>query len=229
MSPSRFVSIPSFDPTSIAGCKCWYDFSDLTTITKDVSNYISQINDKSGQANHLTQAIGSRQPLWQSADKNGLDTAYFDNTDDSMFITVLTGGLIAQPNTIFMVAEYTQGYNSVMFDGMGSTRNMFYTNATNTTLYAGANANAPSLLPITFAQFTILFNTTASTIRKNKSDFATGLNTSTMALNGFSLCSFSGGAGSANIDVAEIIVYNGNVSVADRTLIENYLATKWGL
>ena len=55
-----------FTPKKISGLALWLDASDLSTITKDGSNYVSQWNDKSGKGFNVVQATGSAQPLWAS-------------------------------------------------------------------------------------------------------------------------------------------------------------------
>lgn len=59
----------------------WYDFSDASTITLNGST-ISQINDKSGNAQNATQGVSANQPNGTSDNLIGLGVAAFDNVDD---------------------------------------------------------------------------------------------------------------------------------------------------
>lgn len=68
----------------------WYDYADIGTITKDGSNLISQINDKSGNSRNATQATSSRQPVYTASAVNSLSAALFDGTDDRLGL--LTSG-----------------------------------------------------------------------------------------------------------------------------------------
>ena len=67
----------SFNPLDVSDCKIWLDFSDSTTITKDGSDRVSKVDDKSGNGYDYVQATGGQQPSWVSGDKNGLDVLNF--------------------------------------------------------------------------------------------------------------------------------------------------------
>ncbi len=54
-------------PANLSSLAAWYDASDISTINKDGSNYVSQWDDKSGNDNHLLQSTGTDQPLYDSS------------------------------------------------------------------------------------------------------------------------------------------------------------------
>jgi hypothetical protein len=56
----------------------WLDANDAGTITKDGGNLVSQWNDKSGNARHVTQATAANRPTYQAAGLNGKPAVYFD-------------------------------------------------------------------------------------------------------------------------------------------------------
>lgn len=58
--------------------KLWLDANDISTITKDGSNYVSQWDDKSGNNNHVYQATGSYQPLFSN------NSIVFDGSNDCL-------------------------------------------------------------------------------------------------------------------------------------------------
>lgn len=93
------VSIP-FTPLSLNPA-LWLDASDLTTITA-TDGQVSQLQDKSGNGNHASQATGSRQPLSGTQSQNGLNV--LDFSSDRLEIPNLGIGDPAQPgNTAVMV------------------------------------------------------------------------------------------------------------------------------
>jgi len=94
-----FLETP-FSPSDVANLHAWWDVSDSSTVTKDGENRISKIDDKSGNANHLEQTTGSKQPLLVSADRNGLDVIHYDDTARSMTSDL---GTVTQPITILGV------------------------------------------------------------------------------------------------------------------------------
>jgi len=62
----------------------WFDAADLSSITK-VGNNVTQLSDKSGQANHATQGTAGRQPRSGVVALNGLNTISF--TQDFLSLT----------------------------------------------------------------------------------------------------------------------------------------------
>jgi len=64
----------------IPGLAAWWDFSDVSTITKDVSDNVSAVADKTGNGHTISQGTASNQPLWLSNYYNGLDVLFFDST-----------------------------------------------------------------------------------------------------------------------------------------------------
>ena len=83
--------------------KAWWDFSDIDTITKDGSDKVSQVDDKSGNGYDLVQATASGQPLWKSAERNGLDAVDFGTAGfmkaqwDDLSQPHITGGVCYMP------------------------------------------------------------------------------------------------------------------------------------
>jgi hypothetical protein len=58
----------------------WYDASDTGTITED-TGAVSQLNDKSGNGNHLAQGVSANQPSTGIDTVNGLNTITFASGD----------------------------------------------------------------------------------------------------------------------------------------------------
>lgn len=77
INPYRFGG---FNPATLLPI-AWYDASDTSTITAS-GGFVSQWNDKSGNAYHATQSIGTRQPATGTRTQNGLNVLDFDGTDD---------------------------------------------------------------------------------------------------------------------------------------------------
>lgn len=61
INPFRFNG-SLFDPSTLSGIIGWWDFNDETTITRDGSSKIQQINDKSVTAAHLTSPASGNRP-----------------------------------------------------------------------------------------------------------------------------------------------------------------------
>lgn len=82
------ATLPRWTPAQLgADVALWYDLSDTASLTT-ASGVISQINDKSGNGRHATQA-GSPRPALGT--RNGLAAAVFDGTGQYMPITGAAG------------------------------------------------------------------------------------------------------------------------------------------
>ena len=213
------------------GLIAWYDASDATTITK-TSDLVSQWNDKSGNGNHLLQSTGTNQPLWVDAEENGLPVIRFDGVDNFIRIVAYASGTLAQPNTYFVVMTQAGGVSHVSLDAgvTSSNRHAIFSNTSNYhSMYAGTTI-ADTTAISGFEQTTYLFNGASSTIRVNKSETKTG-NAGTQGVDGLTLGSNQASTPTefSATDIAEVIIYDADVSDANRTIIEDYLATKWGL
>jgi len=75
----------AFTPNKFASLKVHLDASDRGSITSTGGN-VSQKNDKSKNANHATQFIGSSQPLTESDTINGKDVITYDGDDDLLLL-----------------------------------------------------------------------------------------------------------------------------------------------
>ena len=98
----QFESIP-VRPDALSGIAIWYDASDLSAVTKDGSNKVSQLSDKSGRGAHAVQATGSLQPTWISDGINGLPAVVGDGYDDFMAFSMPDTGLT---HSFYVVAAF---------------------------------------------------------------------------------------------------------------------------
>ena len=73
----------SFSPLDVAGIAGWWDASDTATLT-EISDAVSQWDDKSGLGNHVVQATALQQPLTGQDNQNGLNGVKFDGINDEM-------------------------------------------------------------------------------------------------------------------------------------------------
>lgn len=64
-------NVINWTPADLTNKNLWYKADDLTTITKDESNNVSQWDDKSSAANNAVQASGAYQPTYAINILNG--------------------------------------------------------------------------------------------------------------------------------------------------------------
>ena len=83
-STSTF-SVTAFDPIALSP-DWWYDMSDASTMTfRTGTDYVEQVNDKSGNGRHLTQSTAAYQPLYSgSAINPSLSALTFNGIDERM-------------------------------------------------------------------------------------------------------------------------------------------------
>lgn len=227
-----------FSPADISDLKLWLDVSDAATITKDVSDFVSQWDDKSGEGNDVSQATGSQQPLWVDAVQNGLPIIRFDGIDDFLAISSFIGGALTQPNTIFVVtkmASISSGSNSFVFDGTASSNrnallDLQIISANGYSLFAAALIqNTTTAIDTTnILLYDMIFNTVSSELFRSGVSLVSG-DVGTNTLTGITLAAEFGGGFNSNIDIAEIILYNKILTSQERTDVRNHLNTKWGL
>jgi len=218
----------SFNPLSVSGCKLWLK-SDVG-ITKDGSDLVSAWEDQSGESNDTAQATGTKQPLWVDNAYASKPTIRFDGVDNDLLKTTFTAGELTQPTTIFIVCTFpsTNSENAVFGGGTSDKNCSIWRTINNYRMYAGIQVGSITS-STAFAQFTLLFNTTSSTLRRNKTSLETGMNVGIEPFQGICLGGLYGTIYFGDTDISEMLVYTGNISSANVTLIEDYLSDRWGL
>ena len=200
--------------------------------------------DRSGHSNHVTQATGAAQPAYSTsvAALNNKPAVNFDGTDDVLARATFTQGAIAQPNTIFLVAEPDDNGTALasgqlMVDGgsAGTARHVIdITNsggsASISDLFAGAALlSTPAFVATGAHIFEGVFNNTSSVVAVDGArSTATGAG-GTQAMNGMTVGNRFSGSFWFDGRIAEIIVITGALSAAQRLPIRQWLATKYGV
>ena len=228
-TPATWTKEISSVPT-VSGLQLHLDANDASTITKDGSNLVSAWNDKSGQANHVTQATGSKQPLWVDRVQDTLPTIRFDGSSDEMAVTY--GSSLSTAATVFVVCTMPTGNGSERFvlDGLTSGGRFAFLVTSSTPyihyMYRG-NGITSTNVDKTMRMFTLVFNSSSSSLGIDKTDVATG-NAGTQSPTGLTLgAGYYGGASFGDTDICEILIYGSALSTTDRTSIEDYLSNKW--
>jgi hypothetical protein len=82
-----------------SGFTIWLDATDLSTITKDANNLVSNWNDKSGTINNSTQSTALNQPIYISTD----NSIYLSDSANPQYLNI--------PPTTFNNTYFTVIYN----------------------------------------------------------------------------------------------------------------------
>jgi len=222
-----------------------------STISADVA--VARWEDKSGNSRHFTQSTSSNRPLRKTSQQNGRDALLFDGINDG-----LVGGDYLDGNSgsiaVFAVVKRTgssQNHEIVAkaFDGGGwvfrllSDGKLYAGNfASNLTTYTDRSTSA-AISATAFTLVSLQFSAGAFdelSMRRNGVALALGsansvagglltpVNTSNSMRIGFSA---SAGTDYNNFagNIGEVLIYNSSLSSTDRSAIESYLMSKWGI
>ena len=203
----------------------WYIADDLTTITKDGSDFVSRWNDYLGSGRDLLQAAVGAHPLWSA------DGILFDGTTDFMKAVAFT---YEQPEMIYIVfKQVTWTSVDYFFDGNASNSGIVYQAGVTPQIvaYAGsASTNNGNLALDTWGIVRVLFDGAASKLIVNETAATTG-NFGVNDMGGFTLGTKGAGSSgnTANIQVKEIILRKISDSAGDEADIYAYLKAKYEL
>jgi hypothetical protein len=244
-------ALPEKLPSEVTGLHFWYDFTDFSTLTINAGD-IQQINDKSGNGRHASQATAARRPLYNSTGLNGRPCAQFDETNDE-YLQSITLGLTTYPVCIFAVVETITVVTTVfnprpcyslikistnsqyMYSGFANLNHRINANFRAAgTNYIIDSEDSPNENPVIFSQS--LSATEHKIIKQvdpilgngnysiaNASAWQ-GLDTLLLGRlrNVSSAFAWSG-------KISEIFIYSNEPSTADKNLLFNYLSNKYGL
>jgi hypothetical protein len=241
----------TFSPLDLSPA-LWLDASDTATITAS-SGSVSQWNDKSGNARHVTQGTAAAQPTTAAAAQNGLNVLSFDGGD------ALQGGDVLDLGTnslsVFLVARRASGVHGTLIGkykvspAAGSWLMLFESPPAEAvqlrSVYIDDVGSKQAAQQFTSTGYNVIgeiTNRSAGTItqRINKAtagtqtftaDSASSRDTATQLTIGQLLASngvdFIGSYGLAGA-IAEIVVCLAALNDTDRDKLETYLKDKWG-
>ena len=221
--------------------RLWLDASDLSTITKDGSDLVSQWDDKSGNNNNAIQGTAVSQPAFISNAINGKSIIRSDGNDGMEYPNLGLTGLASV--TIFMVlniSDSSSGSDSILAFGSGSesrletgagggatigdvtARSTSYI-VSGTVLATGFN-NSNNILTLTTNGTTVI-------AKKNGVQTFSGAQAGNWSTGAGNYAIFVTNTPNRNIimDIGEILIYTGTFPSTSIIRVENYLSNKWGI
>ncbi|HEC41747.1 MAG TPA: hypothetical protein ENI20_02835, partial [Bacteroides sp.] len=192
--------------------------------------------DQSGNQNHVVQAAGGQQPLLSNNGINSMPSITYDGSDDYMMAELST---LSAPLTLFTVSKFTDAgaddYLISMGDEISDDKtvsisrdadSLYYAYTNNSEWYGPTlNTHTPYLLHavhnIASTYHELYINETA----QSPADYSTSVVTDGSLRLGSSrnTTNFFGG------DIAEFIIYKQILNSAQKIIVENFLAAKYGL
>lgn len=191
--------------------------------------------DKSVQNNPVSSGAAADRPTYTAGGLNGLSTITFDGVND--YLSNTTGIMPSDDFTFFVVFNRTTGVgDATVFEiGGGSDEyglhvNESGSNTLNYNLNGTITNSASTYTPGTFEMVTMMQDlTTFNMWRNNVNTIINGTGVAPFDTTGFFVGDDFDGGDSLQGSVAEIIVYNRDLTPDERRDVENYLASKWGL
>jgi hypothetical protein len=235
-------------PTSLSGLELWLDSSDSDTLYDattggnlvNVDGTVARWEDKSGNSRHFTQSDTGRRPTRKSNVKNSLDSIAFAND-------WMTGVYTYSAATIFVVWEHPTTVSGDTFPSVFGSRTASSNKTTNSSLNYNIMLPSASLVAVDPSESGGTYRLNGSAASSNFNSFSTGVNVKTSPDRWqYTSASFTSVSGSKAFTigadpftasarmmqdghVAEVIVYSVQLSASVVSLVESYLATKWGL
>ena len=232
----NYQSDDSTSPIPRSGLIEWLRASNVTTSGSNVTNW----QDVSGSGNNATN--GANQPTlvsgavngWPAVNFSGTQFLQMPNTGFSNFTSGLTAILVAKPNSVTAGARLFDLGNGATSDNVSmslpSSTGLTFSTYTGST---GSSVTASS--GVTLGQFQLLeaayngTNTATLFVNAAQSAQSTTMQTlSNLARTGY-LGQDPTGANRFNGQIAELLLWNRQLTVAERTAVEGYLLNKYQL
>jgi MYXO-CTERM domain-containing protein len=202
--------------------------------TAEDGEAVTTWQDISGNGRHLTRVSGGGNPLLQTGELNGNPIVEFNNNAGIWANSASEFGTINQPNTVFVVTRVdSPNTGDYVFDSSSfAGRNALFagqsSNLTDWQLYAGTVLDSLPYPTGTFQIHTAVFDGTDSLHAINGYNYTSG-NTGAQALAGLILGARANATQLLDGAIAEVIVYDGVLTDADRDAVENYLGGKYDI
>jgi hypothetical protein len=230
-------AIPTLPVT--ANLTGYWDASNASSVTLS-SGKVSQLNDLSGNGRHMVQATGANQPTYSTAVKNGLNAMQFSGsqwmepsstwsqTDLTFFMVVKFDSAVDQiatgyTNYKLMLQTMDQpgaGNFAYQMEPGGSGSYFFWQDGARNTNWNYFEMVRPDSGSTAIAS--INNGGTFSAAAGNGSLAAIGTGKLTIGRRQDAALPMTGYIG-------EVIQYSGQMGSSDRTLVKNYLASKWAI
>lgn len=221
-----------FLPTDIAGCKLWLDFSDADTLFTDAGStkvaidgdLIYQVNDKSGNGNHMVQATSSQRFKYGINKRVGLSAGVSDSSGQGYSVAIASQ---SRPRAAFFVLQPTEApttFTDYRYCYFGD--HLTYGKPTYFKIYGGNWIQSIDKPLNTWCVVSAILNDDITYLRVNGSQVSGNTGSSYSETSDIKIG--DPGANSMIGNYCECIFYGGD-KLSDYTAIETYLNNKWNI
>jgi len=219
------------------GLQLWLDATAIDNITRDGSNKISLVEDRTSYLRHFNQPTSANQPTLVLSGINSLPAIRFDGISQFLNFSDPTLSWLNNTSfTFFYVATKTaQSANSFVIGGSATgTRTNLSSGylSSNTYRIVFGSDDLPTIVPVRPAGTPELYCVKYSTadnsriVRRNKS--VVGIGASNGALSGMTGQALGRHLGAfGQFDLGEVIIYNRVLSDYETEQVERDLMSKW--
>jgi len=236
-APSRSLGIAAtWNPTLITGCQVWLDAADVNGNGTNPLNgaSVSTWTDKSGNGRNASQSTSANRPSVGTV--NGRTAIVFSGSPVFMTLPDIT----SVPLSIFILAASTQNENNTFYVSLGGSPNaVFLREQFGPAIFgidngSGAGSYLTSVRDLNTHIWSFTLPASVSgTFAFDGSVVATSgftLNSNTnFVSNSIGTWNQQSANGNIKAGISEIVMYNVDLSTAQRQNVEGYLAWKWGL
>ena len=213
----------------------WQD-AGVTPAASD-GDVVGRWEDITANADHANQANAGNKPTLQNGAGdllNGWSVVRSDGIDDVLLAPFTTGGAIAQPFDIFMVAKLDAAQIAdgqvryLIEDAAAAIAGLAKLNTNAWIEYAGvilSGGAADAAWNIWTAQFS---GATSRFWHNGIAECAAG-NAGAQNISGFAIGANNGAGQPSKTDFAEVLTYSSTLSTADKNQVGQYLALRYGL
>lgn len=226
--------LPPFSPSDIAGLKLWlkadgslWQDSGRTVVAAADGDPVGAWDDSSGNANHLMQITATKRPTLKTAIVNGNPVIRLDGIDDVYRVDFT----LNQPHHNFlMLAQRSWAQGRFINAGSVGSAGMLYQHAVtpNIRQHSGIAGTENSGLVIGQYRLVEAFYSGASSSLIIAGGTAVISNVGTNNPGGVTLGGETTAANFSSIDVAEMLIYNSQVTGSNLTNLRSYFLNKYG-
>ena len=221
-------------PYELPNIKMWLDVADMTTIVQDLSNNITQVNDKSRNGNNATQSNITNSPKYTLV--NGLGIMSFNGTSSKLTMPDLFSN---QSFTIFLLIQRSTANMAILLGGGSNinTNEGLTLNISNSLIgFYFTNLNLDGDVPLSYVSnnepFNLLEFSVTNTNRRqifiNGLEIVSDANTNYLTNVGqLTFGYYDNSYGKFNL--GEVIILNGIPDILTRKKLEGYFNWKWGI
>lgn len=213
-----------FQPIDIGGCGLWFDAADKSSMVLSGAS-VTQWNDKSGNGRNATS--GATRPTYSDTGFNGSYPGVTFSGTSSVLTTATFSPvptLSANGNDISIFVVYNDTGNNTVFSGAVSL------SSNGTPAFTVTYGDSLTVNGTAGTQLFSLLRSAATSLNTNYFYVGGALGNSSALTSSISSASQTFQIGpSFNSSLAELIIYNGCLQLAQRRQVEAYLAQKWRL